>query len=54
MTSLKYLRNFWKTLEMPLVNCRVSLILIWAKNCFLVDGYAANQEPIFTIDDTKL
>ena len=34
---LKYLSNFWKTLDMPLVNCEVSLSLIWSKNCVLTD-----------------
>ena len=27
MVPLKYLSNFWRTLEMPLINCEVSLIL---------------------------
>ena len=54
MTSLKYLRNFWKTFEMPLVNCGVSLMLSWSKDRFLVKGKTANQKPIFTINDTKL
>ena len=27
MVSLKYLSNFWRTLEMPLINCDVELIL---------------------------
>ena len=27
---LKYLSNFWRTLEMPLVNCDISLILTWS------------------------
>ena len=29
MVSLKYLNNLWRTLEMPLINCDVNLILIW-------------------------
>ena len=28
MVPLKYLSNFWRTLEMPLINCEVNLILI--------------------------
>ena len=28
MVPLKYLSNFWRTLEMPLINCQVNLILI--------------------------
>ena len=30
MVPLKYLSNFWRTLEMPLINCEVNLILTWA------------------------
>ena len=26
MVTLKYLSNFWRTLEMPLINCQVELI----------------------------
>ena len=29
MVPLKYLSNFWKTLEMPLINCEINLILTW-------------------------
>ena len=29
MFSLKCLSNFWRTLEMPLINCEISLILTW-------------------------
>ena len=32
MVPLKYLRNFWRTLEMPLINCEVELILTWSSN----------------------
>ena len=31
---LKYLSNFWRSLEMPLINCQVELKLKWAKYCF--------------------
>ena len=54
MVSLKYLSNFWRTFQMPLINCEISLILTWSKNCFLVASTAVNQEPKFTITDTKL
>ena len=30
MVPLKYLNNFWRTLEMPLTNCEVNLILTWS------------------------
>ena len=33
ITPLKCLSNFWRTLEMPLINCEVNLILTWSKDC---------------------
>ena len=30
---LKYLSNFWRSLEMPLINCKVELKLRWTKYC---------------------
>ena len=42
MVPLKYLSNLWKTPEMPLINCEISLILTWSKNCFLLAGMLAN------------
>ena len=30
MVPLKYLSNFWRTLEMSLINCEVNLILTWS------------------------
>ena len=54
MFALKYLSNFWKTLEIPLINCEISLQLKWSKNCIIVAGTAANQNPVFQMNDTKL
>ena len=48
---LKYLSNFWRSLEMPLIKCKVELSLIWDPNCvlsILVGG------STFTITDGKL
>ena len=36
MVPLKYLSNFWRTLEMPLINCEVNLILTWSSTCVLI------------------
>ena len=36
IVPLKYLRNFWRTLEMPLINCEVNLILTWSSTCVLI------------------
>ena len=35
MVPLKYLSNFWRTLEMPLINREVNLILTWSANCVI-------------------
>ena len=32
---LKYLSNFWRSLEIPLINCKVDLSLKWIGNCVL-------------------
>ena len=39
---------------MLLINYEVCLQLKWSKNCILVAGTAANQNPKFEITDTKL
>ena len=36
MVPLKYLSSFWRTLEMPLINCEINFILIWSANCVVV------------------
>ena len=54
MVPLKYLRKFWRTLEMPLINCEICLRLIWSKKYFLVAGTAGNEEPKFKVTDAKL
>ena len=46
---LKYLSNFWRSLEMPLINCRVELSLSWNENCILTSE-AGNAT--YTITDT--
>ena len=48
---LKYLNSFWRTLEMPLINCEVNLILTWSKSCVIS---SATGETKFTITETKL
>ena len=50
---LKYLSNFWRSLEMPLINCKVELSLKWTENCILTTAANANK-VIFKITDAKL
>ena len=35
MVPLKYLSNFCRTLEMPLINCETNLILTWSEKCVI-------------------
>ena len=53
MVPLKYLSNFWRTLEMPLINCELNLILTWSSTCVVVSTNNANQNLTFAITDTK-
>ena len=54
MVPLEYLSNFWRTLEMPLINCEVNLILTWSADCVIIYTNVANQIPTFTITETNL
>ena len=51
MVPLKYLSNFWRTLEMPLINYEVNLILTWSSTCVITNS---NGAGVFAITDTKL
>ena len=51
MVPLKYLSNFWRTREMPLINCEVNLILAWSSTCVIINSTGAGT---FEITDTKL
>ena len=51
MVPLKCLSNFWKTLEMPLINCEVNLILTWSSTCVIS---SSNGTGTFVITGTKL
>ena len=69
VVPLKNLSNFWRSLNIPLINCEVELILTWFDNCVLIDkatreaNYAVDsnfyeidipENAIFEITDTKL
>ena len=51
IVPLKYLSNFWRTLEMPLINCEVNLLLTWSKDCVIT---SSTGEGKFAITETKL
>ena len=69
VVPLKHLSNFWRHLDILLINCEVELILTWFKNCVLIDKiikdddyntdpgvYEINnpEDATFQITDTKL
>ena len=54
MVPLKYLTNLLRTLEMPLINCEIELILEWPGNCVIIYTDVDNQVPTFTITATNL
>ena len=47
----KYLSNFSRSLEMPLISCKIKLNLTWKKECVLSTG---NGDAVFIINDTKM
>ena len=51
VVPLKYLSNFFRSLEMPLINCKIKLNLTWKKECV-----SSNQDgaAVFIINDTKM
>ena len=51
MVPVKYLTNFWRTLDMPLINCELELILTWSKNCVIS---SATGQTKSAITETKL
>ena len=63
---LKYLSNFWRSLERPLTNCEVNLIRTWSNYCVIYEGNSATTfaktgtnfyVPVVTLsiqDNTKL
>ena len=51
MVLLKYLSNFWRTLEMPLIICGVNVILAWSSTCVITNSTGAGR---FAITDTRL
>ena len=54
MAPLKYLSNFQRTLEMPLINCEIEILLTWSANCIIIYTNVNNQILTFTLTETNL
>ena len=50
VVPLKYLSNFWRSLEMPLINSKIHLELNWIEECILS---SAEGSAKFKITDAK-
>ena len=51
VVPLKHLSNFFRSLEMPLINCKIKLNLTWKKECVLSTDAG---DAVFIINDTKM
>ena len=54
MVPLKHLSIFWRTLEVPLINDEVELILAWSAGCVIIYTDVAENVPTLTITETNL
>ena len=54
IVPLSYLNVFWRSLELPLINCEVNLILTCSANCVIVSTNVAIQNAKFAVTGTKL
>ena len=58
IVPLKHLSNFWRTLNIPLINFEIELILTWSKNCVLADmtvkNAGNNNDPPEIVSPTGL
>ena len=46
MVPLKHLSKFWRTLDMPLINSEIELILTWSRNCVIIYTNVNNSSYI--------
>ena len=55
VVPLKYVSSFFRSLEMPLINCKIDLELTWHKDCMISSvNAAAGQVVSFMITNTNL
>ena len=52
VVKLKYLSNFWRSLDLLLINCEIELDLRWTKNCVMTEisrrfrAVSVNADPV--------
>lgn len=50
---MKYLGNFWRPFDLPLINCEVELNWFWTKYCVFSEDEANLNDATFQINSTK-
>ena len=50
IAPLKYLISSWRTLEIPLINCEINLLLTWSSTCVIANSTCAGR---FEITEAK-
>ena len=45
VVPLKHLSNFWRTLDIPLINCEINLILTWSENYVITSKATRDADP---------
>ena len=53
MVSLKYLNNFWRTLEMSLLIYKINFILTCLADCFIIPNPIKNETLTISIADSN-
>ena len=53
IVTLKHLSSFWTTLEIPLISCRINLILTWSAKFFIVANAIDSQVRTFSVTDAN-
>ena len=51
---LKYLSNFWETLQMPFSSCEISLILTWSSTCVITNSAGAGKVSVTDTNDSAV
>ena len=54
MVVVNYLSNFWRTIEVPLINCEITPYLTYSTTCVVFSNALAAQVTIFAVTNTKL
>ena len=45
VVSLRHLSNFWRTLDIPLINSEINFILTWSENCVITSKTTRDVDP---------